>query len=297
MVRDVTRLDAATAVPLPTTVQSEEIDFRLIRPSTIVLAQFAISRPLSLLFGHPSTSTSRRTDSRSLPAFDSGTALCTVHLRLPSFALSTLAPDPIPSLLGSHFSRCQSDDCLIALSIVIHRRHNVRSCIRQVPQQKATGIASEEPPESACPCYLTGVSHFSHEFNHPSAKLESRRYPVTGCGTVCGAICYPAAIGRIHVRPTPAWHGGSREVRTLLWRCLTSSHQPVADPTVASPPATAGPTNVQAAQPYEVNRTMSIEMADVSNLSLQTPTETRQGSVEEERMREKARSAQEQVSC
>lgn len=42
---------------------------------------------------------------------------------------------------------------------------------------------------------------------------------------------------------------------------------------------------------------MSIEMADVSNLSLQTPTETRQGSVEEERMREKARSAQEQVSC
>lgn len=41
---------------------------------------------------------------------------------------------------------------------------------------------------------------------------------------------------------------------------------------------------------------MSIEMADVSNLSLQTPTETRQGSVEEDRMREKARSAQEQVS-
>lgn len=66
---------------------------------------------------------------------------------------------------------------------------------------------------------------------------------------------------------------------------------------MASSPAAAGSMNAQSGQPYEVNRTMSIEMADVSNLSLQTPTETRQGSVEEERMREKARSAQEQVGC
>ncbi|EKC99215.1 hypothetical protein A1Q2_06415 [Trichosporon asahii var. asahii CBS 8904] len=63
---------------------------------------------------------------------------------------------------------------------------------------------------------------------------------------------------------------------------------------VASPQSMAGPAG---GQPYEVNRTMSIEMADVSNLSLQTPTETRQGSVEEERMREKARSAQEQAQA
>lgn len=47
----------------------------------------------------------------------------------------------------------------------------------------------------------------------------------------------------------------------------------------------------------EVNRTMSIEMADVSTLSIQNPPDSgRQGSSDEDRIREKAREAQEQVS-
>ncbi|TXT08999.1 hypothetical protein VHUM_02473 [Vanrija humicola] len=57
--------------------------------------------------------------------------------------------------------------------------------------------------------------------------------------------------------------------------------------------AAATPGN---AQP-EVNRTMSIEMADVSTLSLQNPPDAgRQGSSDEDRIREKAREAQEQAA-
>jgi hypothetical protein len=44
-----------------------------------------------------------------------------------------------------------------------------------------------------------------------------------------------------------------------------------------------------------MNRTMSIEMADVSNLTIQSNPQVRQGSSDEERMREKAREAHEQV--
>lgn len=45
----------------------------------------------------------------------------------------------------------------------------------------------------------------------------------------------------------------------------------------------------------EINRTMSIEMADVSGLSIQADPQMRQGSADEDRMREKAREAHEQV--
>jgi len=54
-------------------------------------------------------------------------------------------------------------------------------------------------------------------------------------------------------------------------------------------------TNNEQGQTPQVNRTMSIEMADVSNLSIQSNPQTRQGSADEERMREKAREAHEQV--
>ncbi|WOO81193.1 cAMP-dependent protein kinase type 1 [Vanrija pseudolonga] len=48
----------------------------------------------------------------------------------------------------------------------------------------------------------------------------------------------------------------------------------------------------------EVNRTMSIEMADVSTLSIQNPPDSgRQGSSDEDRIREKAREAQEQAQA
>ena len=43
------------------------------------------------------------------------------------------------------------------------------------------------------------------------------------------------------------------------------------------------------------SRTMSVEMADVSGLSIQSPMQGRNSSVDEERIREKAREAQEQV--
>lgn len=58
-----------------------------------------------------------------------------------------------------------------------------------------------------------------------------------------------------------------------------------------------GNQGLNASQDYDVNRNNSIEMADVSNLSIdgQNSASSRQDSTDDVRIREKAREAQEQV--
>lgn len=78
---------------------------------------------------------------------------------------------------------------------------------------------------------------------------------------------------------------------------MSSSPAPQQNRNLSSPQGQeTGGQQVPIQQPQpEVNRTMSIEMADVSNLSIQP--DGIQGSTDEDRIREKAREAQELVSC
>lgn len=165
-------------------------------------------------------------------------------------------------------------------------------------QQSSPLKNSQSPPTNVVPpgpaVSPTNSSTIPQNFNQGVA-LSS------GAAQAAPAIASPQPVASVSAAPQTGMEGVERYVCTVM-SDLTSSH-PAASPAPGLPPAAAptsatdGAPGAQPGQQYEVNRTMSIEMADVSNLSLQTPSETRQGSVEEERMREKARSAQEQVGC